>query len=111
MNQEDYYRYKFPYEALAQLAAHSGDPLHRREFALEGDYFKRYVDATSAASLRAAALEMKSLRSIHIGAVFSDRLSLARRVRARVLACVRARARVDLCARARRAGFVCAVAA
>ena len=80
MTPYEYYTYHFPFEALAQLAtAGNNDPLCHREFATEGDYYKRYIEAKSAASLRAMILEMKSLRSIHIGAVFSNGPSLARK--------------------------------
>ena len=75
----EYYVDHYPYHALATLATGHGDPLCHREFAVEGDYYKRYIGERDVGALRRACLEMKSLRSIHIGAVFSNSPYLARK--------------------------------
>jgi len=75
----EYYRRHFPFEAVELLATVGGDPLCNREFAIEGAYYKRYLEATCAARLRQAVLAMDSLESIHIGPVCTERVSLVRK--------------------------------
>ena len=75
----EYYCRHFPFAALELLSTIHGDPLCNREFAIEGAYYKRYVEAKSERALRAAVLEMTSLKSIHIGPVCTERVSLVRR--------------------------------
>jgi len=74
---EEYYRYHFPWEALAQLATLSGHPLEKREFAAEGDIYKRFIEAASARDLKAAALRVPDLASLHIGAIYDNGPALA----------------------------------
>ena len=74
-----YYRLHCPYPALAWLAEGRGDALWKREFAVEGDYYKRYVEAKHAYALRTAALGVRGLSTLHIGPVCTGAVSLLRK--------------------------------
>ena len=74
-----YYRLHCPYSALTWLAERSGDPLWKREFAFEGDYYKRYVEAKNAHELRTLALAVRGLSTLHIGPVCTNAVSVLRK--------------------------------
>ena len=65
-----YYAHEFPVEALEWLTTRNGDEPVLREWALDGDYYKRYVTATDATALRAKLTGMPSLRALHAGPVW-----------------------------------------
>ena len=67
----DYYAQRYPVEALAWLASGRGDALVRREWALDGAYYRRYVTADDAASLRGVLRNAVALKAVHIGPVYS----------------------------------------
>ena len=71
----DYYRSTFPAGALAWLATRRGDALDQREWAAEGAYYKRYVVGATAGALRKELLMVPQLASVHIGPVYSGRVS------------------------------------
>ena len=72
-----YYRLHFPWDALAQLATLSTHPLEKREFAAEGVIYKRFIEAASARDLKAAAVCLPELASLHIGAIYDNGPALA----------------------------------
>ena len=65
-----YYAQEFPVEALAWLTTRNGDEPVLREWALDGNYYNRYVTATDGAELRAKLMRMPSLRALHAGPVW-----------------------------------------
>ena len=65
-----YYAQEFPVEALVWLTTRNGDEPVLREWALDGDYYNRYVTATDGAALRAKLMRMPSLRALHAGPVW-----------------------------------------
>lgn len=54
MEANEYYRYRYPYDALVALLTCNGDDLSCLEFALEGEVYKRYVSVTSPNELKVA---------------------------------------------------------
>ena len=75
MDTKRYYLQNFPYAAIEQLVNFSGNPIVNREFAVEGEYFKRYIGIHE---LRRLVLTMQTIRSIHIGAIFTNEPSRKR---------------------------------
>ena len=65
-----YYAREFPVEALAWLTTRNGDEPVLREWALDGDYYNRYVTADDGTELRAKLVRMPSLRALHVGPVW-----------------------------------------
>ena len=65
-----YYAHEFPVDALVWLTTRNGDEPVLREWALDGDYYKRYVTANNATELRAKLARMPSLRALHVGPVW-----------------------------------------
>lgn len=65
-----YYAQEFPVEALVWLTTRNGDEPVLREWALDGDYYNRYVTATDGTELRANLARMPSLRALHVGPVW-----------------------------------------
>ena len=69
-----YYKNHFPWDHLVAFLTRHGDELCKREFAIEGDYYKRYVVAKDATELKRLVSEFKGVTSFHIGPVYSDRV-------------------------------------
>lgn len=74
-----YYKSYYPFGTLSQLATIHGDALYKREFALEGSYYKRYVEAVDIRELHTTAETVPELSSIHIGPVCTEAVSLCRK--------------------------------
>jgi DNA primase small subunit len=71
----EYYNEHYPWEALVAFLTRKGDELCKREFAVEGDYYKRYVVAKDADELKSEVLKVRGLRSFHIGPVYNERVA------------------------------------
>lgn len=71
----EYYTHHFPYQQLARLLTRNGDALCQREFALEGDFYKRYVVAKDWQDLRRQVIGHPGIASLHIGPVYSGRVA------------------------------------
>jgi DNA primase small subunit len=69
-----YYRDHFPWDHLVAFLTRHGDELCKREFAIEGDYYKRYVVAKDATELKRLVSEFSGVTSFHVGPVYSDRV-------------------------------------
>ena len=69
-----YYKNHFPWDHLVAFLTRHGDELCKREFAIEGDYYKRYVVAKDAAELKQLVSEFKGVTSFHVGPVYSGRV-------------------------------------
>ena len=69
-----FYRDHYPWKALVAFLTRHGDELCKREFAVEGDYYRRYVVARDADELKREVLAMRGLRSFHIGPVYNERV-------------------------------------
>ena len=65
-----YYAQEFPVNALVWLTTRNGDEPVLREWALDGDYYNRYVTANDGTELRAKLTRMPSLRALHVGPVW-----------------------------------------
>jgi len=65
-----YYAHEFPVDALVWLTTRNGDQPVLREWALDGNYYNRYVTANNATELRAKLARMPSLRALHVGPVW-----------------------------------------
>lgn len=74
-----YYSHHFPIDAIVQLCSGRGDALYKREFALEGKFYKRYVEAVDGKALHKAMITMPDLSSLHIGPVCNGAVSLLRK--------------------------------
>ena len=64
-----YFTSVYPFDDLVAFLTRHGDELCRREFAVEGDFYKRYVRARDAADLKRQVLAVPGLKSFHVGAV------------------------------------------
>lgn len=71
----EYYTYHFPYDQLVRVLTRNGDALCQREFALEGDFYKRYVVANDWQDLRRQVIAHPGIVSLHIGPVYSGRVA------------------------------------
>ena len=69
-----FYRDHYPWKALVAFLTRHGDELCKREFAVEGDYYRRYVVAKDADELKQEVLKMRGLKSFHIGPVYNERV-------------------------------------
>ena len=69
-----FYRDHYPWQALVAFLTRHGDALSKREFAVEGDYYRRYVVAKDADELKREVLAMRGLASFHIGPVYNERV-------------------------------------
>ena len=67
-----FYRDHYPWKALVTFLTRHGDELCKREFAVEGDYYRRYVVAKDADELKSEVLKMRGLKSFHIGPLYND---------------------------------------
>lgn len=74
-----YYAHHFPIDAIVQLCSGRGDALYKREFALEGKFYKRYIEAVDGKALHKAMITMPELSSLHIGPVCNGAVSLLRK--------------------------------
>ena len=71
----EFYRHYFPWDSFVGfLTRHGEDHLCKREFAIEGAYYKRYVVANDAQQLKEQVLKMPGLKSLHIGPVYNERV-------------------------------------
>lgn len=70
----EFYRDHYPWQALVAFLTRHGDALSKREFAVEGDYYRRYVVANDADELKREVLAMRGLKSFHIGPVYNERV-------------------------------------
>lgn len=71
---QEYYQHLYPYDQLvAWLTARGAYALERFEFALEGEIYKRYVMATSAADLRRQVSGFPGITAFHVGGIYPDR--------------------------------------
>lgn len=71
----EYYTRHFPYRELARVLTRNGDALCQREFALEGDFYKRYVVAKDWEDLRRQVIAHPGITSLHVGPVYSGRVA------------------------------------
>lgn len=71
----EYYTRHFPYQELARVLTRNGDALCQREFALEGDFYKRYVVAKDWEDLRRQVIAHPGIVSLHVGPVYSGRVA------------------------------------
>jgi DNA primase small subunit len=71
----EYYTCHFPYKELARVLTRNGDALCQREFALEGDFYKRYVVAKDWEDLRRQVIAHPGITSLHVGPVYSGRVA------------------------------------
>jgi len=69
-----YYNDHYPWKALVAFLTRHGDELCKREFAVEGDYYRRYVVANDADELKREVLAMRGLKSFHVGPVYNERV-------------------------------------
>jgi len=69
-----FYRDHYPWKALVAFLTRHGDELNKREFAVEGDYYRRYVVAKDADELKREVLAMRGLKSFHIGPLYNERV-------------------------------------
>jgi len=69
-----FYRDHYPWNALVAFLTRHGDELCKREFAVEGAYYRRYVVAKDADELKREVLAMRGLKSFHIGPVYTERV-------------------------------------
>lgn len=74
-----YYSHYFPIASTVQLCGGRGDALYKREFALEGKFYKRYIEAVDGKALHKAMITMPELASLHIGPVCNGAVSLLRK--------------------------------
>ena len=71
----EFYTHHFPYQSLERLLTRNGDALCQREFALEGDFYKRYVVANDWKDLRRQVIAHPGIVSLHVGPVYSGRVA------------------------------------
>jgi len=75
----EYYARHFPIEAIVHLCSGRGDALYRREFATEGKFYRRYIEAVDAKALHKVMVTMPGLTSLHIGPACNGAVSLLRK--------------------------------
>ena len=68
----EYLTHIYPWSELERFLTRHGDPLCKREFAIEGEFYKRYVVAKNANDLKSQVISMPGVKSFHIGPVYSD---------------------------------------
>lgn len=78
MDTRAYFAHAYPYEALQAFLTLRGDKFCDREFAIEGEWFRRYVVAHNAQDLKRQVLAMPDVKSVHIGPIYSDGVARAR---------------------------------
>ena len=77
---EEYYRHLYPYEKLVELMTSNGDELHKIEFAIQGDVYKRFVSVRNAKELRSTVSNFPGVTTFHFGAVYSNKPSNSARI-------------------------------